>query len=78
MSGKRSLVFRASLVSHRRLGTWRQTALFLSCVWKRELIVTLALSGCDLWERTKKSQKYFGAPDRHHEDVDTMTFLPPA
>lgn len=78
MSGKCSLVFRASLVSHRRLGTWRQTVLFLSCVWKRELIVTLALLGCALWERTKKSQKYSGAPGRHLENVDTMTFFPPA
>lgn len=52
--------------------------LFLSCVWKRELIVTLALLGCALWERTKKSQKYSGAPGRHLEDVDTMTFFPPA
>lgn len=60
MSGKHSSVCRAGLVSRIRLGTWRQNVVFLSCVWERELIVTLALAGCALWERTRSHRNNLG------------------
>lgn len=60
MSGKHSSVCRAGLVSRGRLGTWGQNVLLLSCVWERELIITLALAVCALWERTRSHRNILG------------------
>lgn len=61
MSGKCSLVFRASLVSHRRLGTWRQTAFFELRLEKGINCNSCSLRLCLVGENKKVTEIFWGS-----------------